>query len=156
MAEEQTGSPMEGTDSIGDENEVWPDVWSTPCKTRGDDKAKSKGEKGNGISTSLKFTKDNDIISGCIIDKESPCGSPEFFVENTIKGDTLQIFLTEKERTGEMPDCMCTYDIYFTIRDALKDRYYLQFYIGNWKVDKYDGWISFEESSEIVLKPAYM
>ena len=149
----------EESSSLGEEGMRLPDFWSTPCKnrdTRGDYEMTNpwvKEGKGDGLPSLVKLTKEKDIIAGCIIDQESQCGSPNFIVDNTINGDTLQIILTEGERTAESMDCICKYDIYFTIRDATKGKYYLQFSIKNLKYIVYEGWISFENSPGVELKP---
>ena len=150
----------EESGSLGEEGMGLPDFWSTPCKgreTRGDYEMTNpwvKGVKGNGLPSLVRLTREKDIIAGCIIDKESECGSPNFIVGNTIEGDTLQIFLTEERVTGgEHLDCICKYDIYFTIRDVTKGKYYLQFSIKNLKYIVYEGWISFENSPGVELKP---
>ena len=137
------------TDSKGVEDEEWPDVWSTPCKNN------TMGTRGGKRFASMKLTKGNDIIAGIIVDREWYCGDSNFIVNSTMKGDTLEILQTE-QHLGEGfdgLDCICRYDIYFTIREALKNKYYLLFSINIPQNVVYEGWISFEDYPEIIIEP---
>lgn len=80
--------------------------------------------KGIGLLSALELTKEGNILSGCFVDKETTCGSHEFLVGHTLTGDTLRLVLSEERTTGdEQSDCMCHFDIYFTLHNMLKSKY---------------------------------
>ena len=92
------------------------DVSNSGCKSL----TRSESVRGHSI---LKLTRDGDNIIGELTDFYANCAASGIAVKCEQKEQTLDIIAAEYSNSGDMADCICPYDVYFTIFNAKEEQY---------------------------------
>ncbi len=110
---------------------------------------KTRGEEYAEPVPTIVLTKENSILSVQVLNYESNCATVGFNVKNSISEGTngipmLTINITPNSG-GLDVDCMCPYNVSFTLRDLETNTFYLKCW---W----YEGLVTLEDGEPLVLE----
>ena len=110
----------------------------------------ARGEGAEPLPTII-LTMEGSVLSVQLLNYESICGTDDFNVTSTVNdgkdGDPLSISINVVPCIygDDFPDCLCPYNVSFTVRDVWDKSFYLSCW---W----YDGPVTLEEGKTLVLE----
>ena len=90
--------------------------------------AKTRGEESEPIPT-IVLTKEGSVLSVQLLNYNSNCATTDFIVTPTMSSGSelysMNISVFPSLPDGELPACLCPYNVSFTVRDVEANSFYL-------------------------------
>ena len=120
---------------------------SSGCLNRRSQSNRSNGDEASSLPT-IKLTKEGNILSVDILNYESTCSTTGFDMKSRMSGgndDTPSVFISVVPVIPFEADCICPFNVSYTIRDFEKNKFYLTCW---W----YDGLVELTDGEPLVLE----
>lgn len=121
------------------------DIQNSGCLSR------ARGEEYVEPIPTIVLTKEGSILSVQVLNYESNCETADFKVTSSVSGGSdddpcsVNISVLPCVYGDEIADCVCTYNVSFTVRDLEANSFYLSCW---W----YEGQVTLEEGKPLVLE----
>ena len=110
----------------------------------------TRGDASEPLPT-IVLTREGNVLSVQLLNYESNCGTADFNVASSVSGGSngepcsVSISVVPYLPGDEVMDCICPYNVSFTVRDLESNSFYLSCW---W----YDGQVTLEEGKPLVLE----